>query len=50
MLAEGDEVHLSFDPAAAHLFDAGSGARLPASADNGRQQPIATESGSRKEP
>ncbi|MBA3477815.1 MAG: ABC transporter ATP-binding protein [Lautropia sp.] len=44
-LAEGQVVHLAFDPAAAHLFDAGSGARLPASEDNGRRQPIATEIG-----
>ena len=43
-LAEGQAVHLTFEPAAAHLFDAGTGVRLAAGTDNGRQQPIATES------
>ena len=45
-LAEGQAVHLSFDPAAAHLFDADSGARLPST--DGAVHSIATENGTWK--
>jgi ABC-type sugar transport system ATPase subunit len=47
-LVEGQPVRLSFDPAAAHLFDAGSGARLQTTAGADRAESIATQGRSGK--
>jgi ABC-type sugar transport system ATPase subunit len=56
-LVEGQSVHLAFEPAAAHLFDAASGERLAAGTeigietgtDSGRQQPAITDGASQED-
>jgi multiple sugar transport system ATP-binding protein len=47
-VAEGQVVRLAFEPAAAHLFDAGSGARLNAATDAPLAQSIAIEGKNRQ--